>query len=358
MVRNMRIVVWGTGYIANEYMERGCYRINDEVIAFVDNNRSLWGQKYKGIKIVSPDELQNLNFGRLIICTTYCSEVKEQIRKYTNVDGNKVITYFDLEEEIKGKLIDQYKNSPNMEIQAIIKYYKVHSLNIFGYYEGEREIKYPVKYETDGMPYIIFEGKKMFYPKKHKFSKSCDCVYVKNLLYEQGMHSPHRYIKSDNIIRKNMVIVDAGVCEGNFALRYVEDAKKIYLIESDPHWVEALNRTFQPYKDKVVICDKYLSGEDTEDTITLDSLINEKIDLLKMDIEGYETEALKGGNRILRESSAYCAICSYHKHGDEQEIRSLLQSYGYQTDTSEGYMFFPYDTCLELRKGVVYGEKY
>ena len=76
-----------------------------------------------------------------------------------------------------------------------------------------------------------------------------------------------------------------------------------------------------------------------------------------MDVEGFELEALEGGKRLLRESGAYCAICSYHKHDDEKKIREFLEKLGYQTDTSEGYMFFPYDDDLELRKGVVYGIK-
>ena len=76
-----------------------------------------------------------------------------------------------------------------------------------------------------------------------------------------------------------------------------------------------------------------------------------------MDIEGYEVRALKGAERVLRESSAYCAVCSYHKHQDERQIKALLQQYGYRVETSEGFMFFPYDDCLEFRKGVVYGRK-
>ena len=37
---------------------------------------------------------------------------------------------------------------------------------------------------------------------------------------------------------------------------YVDVASKIYLFECDPVWIEALEKTFEPYKDKVVIVPK------------------------------------------------------------------------------------------------------
>ncbi|MDE5699944.1 MAG: FkbM family methyltransferase [Lachnospiraceae bacterium] len=354
----MKIIVWGTGQIAGGYLIRRAYHVNDEIIAFTDNNKMLWGQKYENYTILAPDELCDKEFDRLVICTIHYEEIEEQIQRLLDIDQNKVITYFEVEEETKRFLINKYKDSSDSEIQKVVGFYKVNPLNVFGYYEGDNEVTYPVFYESDGMPYIWFENKKMYYPMDYdNFVLIDGRKYVMNVMYEQGEHSPHRYVQSDNFTGENMVIVDAGVCEGNFALRYVEHAKKIYLIESDKDWMEALHRTFKPYVDKVVFCSRFLSGEDSDTTITLDTLISEKIDFLKMDIEGYEREALRGGSRVLSESIANCAICSYHRHGDEAAIRGLLEDYGYHTDVSEGYMFFPFDTELEFRKGVVYGRK-
>ena len=42
----MKVIVWGTGYFANEYVERKSYHIDDEIIAFVDNNKNLWGKEF------------------------------------------------------------------------------------------------------------------------------------------------------------------------------------------------------------------------------------------------------------------------------------------------------------------------
>lgn len=355
----MKIIVWGTGGVANEYVCRKAYHRYDEIIAFVDNNRNLWGQKYKDGHIIAPDELRYKQFDRLVICTHRHEEVRRQIEELLNIDSSKVITYFELEEEIKTDIINKYINSNDTEIQKVIEFYGENPLNIFGYYHNEDEEIYPVMHESDGMPYIWFENKKMYYPRGYHFDiEENGRKVVRNIMYEQGKGSPHRYIRSEDFTGDNQVIVDAGVCEGNFALRYVEKAKKIYLVEPDNRWVEALHRTFLPYQRKVVFCKKFLSGKDSETDITLDTLVNEKIDFLKMDIEGYEREALRGADRVLTESDVHCAICSYHNHGDEKAIRGILEKHGYRTEVSEGYMFFPYDVEVEFRKGVVYGRKF
>ena len=61
----MKIAVWGTGYIANEYMKRKSYHLNDEIVAFIDNNNSLWGKEFYDVEIVSPNELEKIKFDRL-----------------------------------------------------------------------------------------------------------------------------------------------------------------------------------------------------------------------------------------------------------------------------------------------------
>jgi len=152
-----------------------------------------------------------------------------------------------------------------------------------------------------------------------------------------------------------------GVCEENFVLRYVEKARKIYLFEGDKKWIEPLKKTFSEYGDKVVLIDKYLLGNDSSYSVTLDSAIKEEVDFLKMDIEGAEVEALLGGKNLLMRSKARCAICSYHRQNDEKYIRYLLGEYGYDTDVSKGYMFFTSDDkiadSLDFRRGIVYGWK-
>lgn len=87
-----------------------------------------------------------------------------------------------------------------------------------------------------------------------------------------------------------------------------------------------------------------MSDHDTDTAITLNSLVKEPVNFIKMDIEGEEVNALKGSDRVFAGSkNIKCSICSYHRHGDEEEIKKILQGYGLKTSTSKGYMLFLFD---------------
>lgn len=213
----------------------------------------------------------------------------------------------------------------------------------------------------ENMPYIIFEDKRMYFPYDHKFHEIDGKKVVIDILGEQQPTSPHLYINDDIKIEQGDVVADAGVCEGNFALRYVEKASKLYLFECDKRWIRPLQKTFEKFSDKVVLCNRFLGAADQENLATLDTTIDGKLDFLKIDIEGAEQAALLGGKNTLRNNHVKCAICSYHKSEDEMRIKGILQSYGYGTNTSKGYIVPLWDqdifSTLDLRKGIVYARK-
>ena len=354
------IVLWGTGETAQSLLKhRKLFLKNREITYFVDNNKNLWGKTFHDFPVISPNELQNLNFDEIVISSIlYSKEIISQITDELGISRDKATTPNDI---FKEALIEKYDNSNDKEIQDIIAHYRTSGFNIFGKYPERPRKPYYVKRDSDDMPYIMFEGKKMFYPRNRKFAQLDDQEVVYDVLYEQGENSPHLYVKDETEIPGGGVLVDAGVCEGNFALRYIDKVSKCYLIECDPFWIEALKKTFEPYASKVVICDKFLGRNDSEDTIQLDTLVTEKIDFLKMDIEGAEVEALLGAKKTLQRSNARCAICSYHRQKDEEDIKFILSALGYDTETSKGYMFFIYDKniyyTLDFRRGIVYGKK-
>ncbi|MCR4612188.1 MAG: FkbM family methyltransferase [Lachnospiraceae bacterium] len=61
-------------------------------------------------------------------------------------------------------------------------------------------------------------------------------------------------------------------------------------------------------------------SEDTVSVVAMDSVVDEQVTYIKMDIEGAELEALKGAKRIIKEYRPKLAICIYHKPEDIVEI--------------------------------------
>lgn len=75
------------------------------------------------------------------------------------------------------------------------------------------------------------------------------------------------------------------------------------------------------------ISTSYLSESESDEevqTVTLDSAISEKITLLKMDIEGFEQQALEGARQHIISDVPKLAICIYHKPDDLFEIPELI----------------------------------
>ena len=106
------------------------------------------------------------------------------------------------------------------------------------------------------MKYVIQDGKKLYF--KKRWSKQRIRRAYSDLSREQDPDSPHRYLSDSFYPEINDEIADIGAAEGNFSLSVIEKVRKIYLIENDPEWTEALNATFAPWKEKVDIIRKIL----------------------------------------------------------------------------------------------------
>lgn len=201
----------------------------------------------------------------------------------------------------------------------------------------------------------------MFFPKSWDAEKVGK--YYRSVAAEQDPRSPHCYLYHGYEINEGDVVVDVGAAEGIFSLDVIDIADKVYLIEADSEWVEALQQTFANDEDKVRIIYGFADCIAEGDRLTLDSLFeNEEINYIKMDIEGYEKPALLGAGTVLDKcKNLKCAICSYHCKEDEGWIRNYLQKYGFVTDVSEGFICpdWTVEAYLEaeLRRGIVFGKK-
>lgn len=213
--------------------------------------------------------------------------------------------------------------------------------------------------EKADMFYVFFEGKKMYY--HNGFTTKEDVqMHFMSISAEQDAESPHRYFNGFFSVTKDDVVADLGAAEGNFALTIVNDVKELYLLEADPAWADALNKTFEPWKEKVHIIQKYVGGCNDNKTITLDELFKEKyISVIKMDIEGAEVDVLKNAQQFISERSLKMIITTYHRKNDATEIKELLESAGYHTMFSNNYMLYIWDNLTPpyFRNGLITASK-
>ncbi|MDR0374041.1 MAG: FkbM family methyltransferase [Nitrososphaerota archaeon] len=299
-------------------------------------------------------------------------------------------TYFKYQEtHFKCHMTDSvYDDTRKTDILRIFSFLRKNGLNMFPDMDSLIHEKYftrKLKIEKDsntGLFYVLVDNKKLFY--KPGMTENSVKYSFNGVSFEQDFASPHRYLSNDNYfvgviesdtnqissddfgINEGDVVVDVGAGEGNFALSIIEKVSKVYIIESDAEWCEALKQTFLPYKEKVEIIQKYLSDINDDNNITLTSLIEKyninKIDFLKMDIEGYEKQALRGGtiNDTKFANINKMAICTYHNPEDETEISNFVSQYGYKFHLTDGYIVVsdlnspPSEkTPFPIRKGVL-----
>lgn len=266
---------------------------------------------------------------------------------------------------LRRKIINYYSPLINVSDEEIevVNYLKKNKIDLLPYEFKKKYRRKDVEVFKDlsfGLNYVLFNDKKLYYRKD--WSEKEIKAYHSNLLSEQDPVSPHCYLFEKYVVNNGNVLVDAGAAEGIFGLMNIEKVKKVFLIEPDPFWVEALKLTFYPWIKKTVILDKFISSNNSANTITIDSYFkNIKIDFFKIDVEGWEKDVLKGSDTVLkREYPIKVVIATYHRQNDEKEIMQMLIDKGFTGFYSPGFVTYIYQKSFEypyLRRCLIRAEK-
>lgn len=254
-------------------------------------------------------------------------------------------------EQLKREFLEYYKNTEDEEIQAMVGHiretgsFQMINNTLFNNYYGE------VKVNKDEIgKYVIDDEIKVYFPDTWD-DEHISSQYLA-LKKEQDPLSPHCYL--DKIDKKNILnaknkykrveVLELGAMEGMFSLGLVEIADKIHLFEVDEKWSNALEKSFLPWKQKVIINNKFVDAVSNKENnvISIDDYIRPESGvfyIVKMDIEGKETDVLKGMCEFIEKSENFMAfICCYHRENDEKIIREMLKKY--QLRASKGYFCF------------------
>jgi Methyltransferase FkbM domain len=213
--------------------------------------------------------------------------------------------------------------------------------------------------EEAGMFYVYLDGKKLYYHKGFTniidIQKSFTFICI-----EQHPDSPHRYLDNFFSVNADDVVTDIGAAEGNFSLMIVDKVKELIIIEAEEIWIEALHKTFEPWKDKVRIINKFAGAQNDANTITLDKIAaKNKLTALKMDIEGAEISVLQAAESFIKENNIKMAVTTYHRQTDAEDIKAIVEKNNYGTVFSSGFMLFIYDklTPPYFRRGLIKAKK-
>ena len=166
-------------------------------------------------------------------------------------------------------------------------------------------------------------------------------------------------------------IIDGGAFKGETSFWFLsKGARKIYAFEPDSYSFSILSKNIKRNKvsDKIIPVKKVLTnrigsfsmyatgdgdsiihkeGNKTVEGITLDSFVEKeginKLDFIKLDVEGAELEVLKGAVETIKRLKPKMAITVYHKPEDLTTISKFIleilpEARFYLTNTS-------YDTC-------------
>jgi len=293
-----------------------------------------------------------MSFRKLIQTISYKIECKKDIRLKKKILAQK-----------RKDILEYYtKNiSDDPEIKESLRYLRANPLQTFcsdftKVYQWNQ-----IRVLTDdakGLPYVIHEGKRLYFIRSWK-KRTIQYNYC-GLLAEQDPDSPHCYLQDGFNIQENDILLDVGSAEGILSLHHIEKLKRVVLFERDPQWVEALEATFEPWKEKVTIVRKYVSNLNDDENITIDRYLADKDyipSFIKIDVEGAEKQVLEGMAETMNISGLEIATCTYHQKKDFLALSDLLAQRGFSCQPSKGYMMFlNYPDSLQppyFRRGLI-----
>jgi hypothetical protein len=242
-------------------------------------------------------------------------------------------------ERTKRSILKYYAENPSTdpEVNQALEYLKNHKLGVFVAPFQEKYSPSSIHVSSEnGLPFVQTRWGKLFF--KRSQNPATIKLLLNGLYMEQDPESPHCYTDERFQIEEGEILADIGCAEGLFTLMNIQKLEKAYLFEQDEEWIEALQATFAPWKEKVVIIRKYVSDKNSETEVRLDHYFeHEHPTFYKIDVEGAEQQVLDGmGTHRPRK----IALCTYHKQEDFEKYAQYFKEKGYHYYPNPGLMVF------------------
>lgn len=303
---NARICIWGAANAGRSIKEElAKYRQDTTVCAFIDSVKQ---GGIDGIKIYKPENLPEIknNFDYMIISTR---------SDCTVIDA--MLFYYDIKNyvRISPYLLKKYQFIPSKisEILNFLDSEKDKQLYKDITPDRKRTIKHYTSYIKNDAIEVVLEGgmfnglntivfKKLF--------KNLKKIYAFELIYDKVKNKSIAHI-IDSL--EELEIIPLALWDRKEKLVFTENVAAPYSSGINPPLNK--NGSEQNFTVDAISIDEYVSENNIE-----------KVDFIKMDIEGAEMKALKGAEQTLIKHRPQLAISIYHSNNDMQDIPIYLHN--------------------------------
>ena len=194
----------------------------------------------------------------------------------------------------------------------------------------------PIAFEVDGLRY--------------KFDLTTHCAEA---IESSAYHSVGLLTEMDELLHAKSLlnekpvdsIVEVGVLMGNHSAYFLKNLSPshLFLFDADPMNIPFIERTTAYNNDQnngaeIEIHNAFVAGttgtiklygQDVEQ-VTLDSVVDRKVDFLKVDVDGGELELLKGATRLIEESRPIVMIETIQ--ATHEQVASWFKDRGFVMD--------------------------
>ena len=339
LLTNNRILIYGAGNAGIVLYER-MQKLGFEIQGFLDNRGSIYGERYKTLPIYSNKEAVG---------------ILDQAESWLII-----VALFDIVSypTIKEQLLNQFDKFVNLSVYYFAEFrscrdlFSLQILPRFSVYLGEEVEKLLKNREYILEVYNLLTdelSKRTYLELLNFYMASCEAPHT-IFPYEEHYFAYDLYKKDED-----EVFVDCGAYDGDtldFFIHNQTDFKRYIAIEADKMNFEKLQNKSESrgWNDKIMCINAFLSdkkdtvcfssrgtsfsgndfteeGQNVE-TCTLDELVYEYAPtFIKINLEGADLDAVRGGERTIREYAPLLAIQGHHRMEHLWEIVETIQNY-------------------------------
>jgi len=357
LAKTKAVILYGAGSAGRELFE--CLNLHEiEVSCFCDKNKSLIGGELHKVPVISVDELIKHYKNAVIVVASnnYKYEITDELTEH----GFQNITFIEDDKQLFYYLQIykwHYALSTLDENKVEAAYHLLEDS------KSKELFKKRVALLTSYADYDLFNE----YISEFSDVGNVNLADFSVSSVAENFES-YLYFNNDVLsLHNNETVIDAGAFDGDSAIEFIKACKRnkieyrqVYCIEADADnykklkqnmdsytnvtclpvglWSESVRLRFATSSSMFVtesrIVDDAIEmnhgsnvskGDTYIDTVSIDErFISEKVSFIKMDIEGAETEAIRGAMNIIKRDKPKLAISIYHKKEDIYEIPLLI----------------------------------